>query len=77
MRVAVCEETGALGAAIAAGLGVGAFADYDTAVAAMTATKAEFTPEETMRGFYDRRYALYRDIAGAMEPIWRRIRASG
>lgn len=77
LRVAVCEETGALGAAIAASLGAGAFADYGSAVAAMTATKAEFTPEKAMRDFYNRRYALYGDIASAMEPIWNCIRASG
>ena len=70
MTVAVCEETGALGAAIAAGAGVGAFDDIETGVAAMTSTKTVFSPNLAMKPHYDRRFELFTGLTEAMSSFW-------
>ncbi len=70
MTVAVCEETGALGAAIAAGAGVGAFDDIETGVAAMTSTKTVFSPNPAMKPHYDRRFELFTGLTEAMSSFW-------
>ena len=73
MTVAVCEETGALGAAIAAGVGAGEFRDIEAGVAKLTATKAVFEPDPEMRAHYDNRYRLYRDLSAAMSGFWQEV----
>ncbi len=70
MRVAVCEETGALGAAIAAGRGAGFFDSLDTGVEAMTAMKTTFLPDPSMQSHYDRRYKLFCDLTASMNDFW-------
>lgn len=67
------SETGALGAAIAAGVGAGCFADYAEATAQMTRLAARYQPRAEMRGFFDRRYQLFRDLRTAMEPLWQQL----
>ena len=44
IRVADAEETGALGAALGAGIGVGLFDDYEDAVSCMTRIRRRFEP---------------------------------
>jgi L-xylulokinase len=73
VTVARSRETGALGAAIAAGTGVGIFADYSAGAAAMTAAARQFTPKEAVAEAYARRYLLYSEINSAMVPLWERI----
>jgi L-xylulokinase len=70
IAVAQARETGALGAAIGAGIGVGLFADYEDAIAAMTGPGATFTPDPAMRRHYDRRYRLYTDLAERLRAFW-------
>jgi L-xylulokinase len=70
MTVAVCEETGALGAAIVAGVGAGEFTDLDVGVAAMTSTKSLFTPDPSMKTHYDRRYETFTQLTQAMSSFW-------
>jgi L-xylulokinase len=77
VTVAEARETGALGAAIAAAVGVGMHPDAEAAVAAMTRPDRTFTPDPAMRGHYDRRYRLWTDLTAAMEPIWRSFAGSG
>lgn len=72
MTVAVCEETGALGAAIAAGSGADLFDDMEAGVAAMTSTKTVFTPNLKMKAHYDRRYELFTQLTEAMSSFWER-----
>ncbi len=67
------RETGALGAAIAAGTGVGLFADYSAGAAAMAAAARHFAPNEAVAEAYARRYLLYSEINSAMVPLWERI----
>ncbi|RVA73364.1 carbohydrate kinase, partial [Mesorhizobium sp. M7A.F.Ca.US.006.04.2.1] len=73
VTVARSRETGALGAAIAAGTGVGIFADYSAGATAMTAAARHFVPNETVAHAYARRYRLYGEINQAMTPMWERI----
>ncbi|MBY3380863.1 FGGY-family carbohydrate kinase [Rhizobium laguerreae] len=75
VTVARSRETGALGAAIAAGTGVGVFADFGAGAAAMVRTERHYRPDVSLETHYARRYALYRDIAEAMAPLWRRLTA--
>jgi L-xylulokinase len=76
VSVAVSRETGALGAAIAAGTGVGLFADFTQGADAMVQVERHYRPNGALAAHYERRYALYNDIAEAMAPLWRRLSAS-
>ncbi|MCD2180435.1 FGGY-family carbohydrate kinase [Rhizobium sp. GN54] len=73
VTVAVSRETGALGAAIAAGAGVGLFADFSEGATAMVRTDRHYRPNAALFPHYDRRYGLYKDITEAMTPLWRRL----
>ncbi|MET2828197.1 FGGY-family carbohydrate kinase [Mesorhizobium shangrilense] len=75
VTVARSGETGALGAAIAAGTGVGVFTDFSAGSAAMTQAALHYTPNGAIAPAYARRYRLYREINQAMAPIWQRIAA--
>ncbi|MGJ7038504.1 L-xylulokinase [Shinella sp. BE166] len=76
VTVAVSRETGALGAAIAAGTGVGLFADFTEGANAMVRVERHYQPNGALAAHYNRRYALYKDITEAMTPLWRRLSAS-
>ncbi|WP_026619832.1 L-xylulokinase (plasmid) [Ensifer sp. WSM1721] len=76
VSVARSRETGALGAAIAAGTGVGIFADFAEGASAMVRTERHYRPDTALEAHYARRYALYREIADVMAPFWRRLSAS-
>ena len=67
-------ETGALGAAIGAGVGTGLFDRYETGIAAMTRPRDTFMPDPGMRMHYDRRYALFGRAREAMRGIWADLR---
>lgn len=73
VSLSACAEAGALGAAIAAGVGAGLFADLPEAVRAMTATRARFMPDPAMAAFYDERYRTYGMLTEAMKPVWARM----
>ncbi len=70
ITVAQAQETGALGAAIGAGVGVGLFADYEAGIAAMTRPDREFTPDPLQRAFYDKRYISWCALAEYMREFW-------
>ncbi|WP_394889418.1 FGGY-family carbohydrate kinase [Mesorhizobium sp. AaZ16] len=73
VTVARSRETGALGAAIAAGTGVGLFTDFSAGAAAMTAPDRHYLPNREIAPAYEQRYRLYGEINGAMGPLWDRI----
>jgi L-xylulokinase len=73
VSLARCAESGALGAAIAAGVGAGLFADLPEAVHAMTATRARFMPDPAMAAHYEERYRTYGMLTEAMKPVWARM----
>lgn len=70
VSVAKAEETGALGAAITAGIGTGILADHTEGVQKMTEIKKVFTPNPSKAAFYKNRYQLFMDIGSAMESVW-------
>ncbi len=70
VRLGNAEETGALGAAIAAAVGVGLQPDEEGAVAAMTGTRAELIPDPARQALHDRRFAVWQRLTAAMEPFW-------
>ena len=73
VTVAEAKETGALGAAIAAAVGVGLCADEETAVRTMTRAARTFEPDAVMRAHHDRRYAIWTSLTQAMDPLWRQL----
>ena len=77
VSVAMSRETGALGAAIAAGTGVGLFADFTEGADAMVRVDRHYQPNPALAAHYGRRYRLYTDIATAMAPLWQRLSATG
>lgn len=77
VSIARSRETGALGAAIAAGTGAGVFADFAAGAASMVRMERHYVPNPRLEDHYARRYILYRDIAEAMAPIWRRLASAG
>jgi L-xylulokinase len=74
ITTAEARETGALGAAIGAGVGIGLFDTYETGIAAMTRPRDTFMPDVRMRTHYDRRYALFGRTREAMRAIWTDLR---
>lgn len=70
ITVPEARETGALGAAIGAGVAVGLFADYEAGIAAMTRAKITCQPDADMAKHYDRRYRLFERLSQALGPIW-------
>jgi L-xylulokinase len=66
VSVAEGEETGALGAALGAGVGLGLFADYEDAVASMTRIRHVFAPNAAMAAHYDHRYTTSRELTEAL-----------
>jgi L-xylulokinase len=71
------EETGALGAAIAAATGIGIYPTPDAAVAAMTRQKTQLSPDPARHEMYSRRYAVWQRLIAAMEPFWADIEKLG
>lgn len=71
------EETGALGGAIAAAVGAGLCPDLESAVAKMTQSRAQLSPDPDRQALYDRRYDLWTRLTAAMEPLWLDLAAMG
>jgi L-xylulokinase len=70
VRLGQAEETGALGGAIAAAVGVGLHADETTAVAAMTTQEALLLPDPGRHALHQRRYAVWQRLTTLLEPFW-------
>ena len=64
------EESGALGAAIAAAIGIGRFPDEIAGAAAMTHARARLAPDPAASAVADRRFAVWSRLTAAMEPYW-------
>ena len=74
-RVAVPAvlETAVLGSAILAAVGIGAHADLETAIAAMTSVDHRIEPDPSTAAVYDRLYDAYVALYPATAPILRGI----
>ena len=73
ISVSHSHETGALGAAIAAGTGVGIFKDFNHGTSAMVRVNRHYQPNVGLSKFYNERYRLYHDSELALRPIWKRF----
>jgi xylulokinase len=72
----VVTEAGALGAAIMAGVGGGAFPDYDTGVQAMVKLDRRFDPDPKRQELYRERFEDYRGLYPPMEQYLRDLHRS-
>ncbi|WP_417586935.1 FGGY-family carbohydrate kinase [Pararhodobacter oceanensis] len=70
ITVAEARETGALGAAIGAAVGVGIFADYEAGIAAMTRVSQRLMPDPATKAHYDTRYHTYLALTDLMRGFW-------
>lgn len=70
VQLGTAEETGALGAAMAAAVGTGLCPDEAAAVARMARTRATLTPDPARQALHDRRFAVWQRLTAAMEPFW-------
>lgn len=68
-------ETSGLGAAIDAAVGLGFFADFESAVAEMTRIGRTFEPDPSTRDIYDGLYRrVYKRMYGRLKPLYEEIR---
>ena len=69
-------ETSALGAAIAAAVGTGTYANFNAAVAAMTHSGGSFSPSADNQKIYDQLYSdVYAGLYNRLKPSYRAIKA--
>jgi L-xylulokinase len=66
-------ELGALGAAIAAGVAVGCFADYDQAVREMVHFRRLVEPDSDRTGLYQAKYERYKKVIDTLDPVWTQL----
>lgn len=74
VTIAACQETGALGAAIAAGCGAGVIRSYEAGVEQMTRAITTFEPSSELRTHYDRRYAMFIELGADLRRFWSKLR---
>ena len=67
-----CEETGALGVAIAAGIGAGVYNDYEEAFTKAVKTKEPVLPDKNTFSIYEKRYKEWCLINEVMKQYWDR-----
>lgn len=77
IRVSHSRETGALGAAIAAGTGVGLFRDFSEGADRMVRIERVCKPDGATRGTYADRYEIYTLTLDSMTPVWKRMAGLG
>ena len=70
IATAASTETGALGAAVAAAVGVRSHADLDEAVSRMSRRTRLFEPRQERASVFAERFRQFEEIAVAMGPIW-------
>jgi L-xylulokinase len=63
VEVSASQEVGTVGAAVIAGVGIGAFADLATGVAALNPARAVFISDNALVAHYEDRYHRYREIS--------------
>jgi L-xylulokinase len=69
------DEAAAWGAALCAGKGAGVFADVYSDPRDLDAIGRTYTPDAARSEQYEKRYALFKEIASALGPIWPKIDA--
>jgi L-xylulokinase len=77
IKVSAEPESGALGAAMAAAVGTGRYADLDQAAAAMVTRPAVVHPDPALKDHYRRRFDLWQSVGASLAPHWAALRMPG
>ncbi len=72
VTVAECQETGALGAAISAGVAAGVFGSLDDGISAMVRKAAAYEPRKDRQPLFESRYRFFRGLADDLPGRWKR-----
>ncbi len=70
IEVTACEELGAMGAAMCAGVGIGLFSSFEEAVSRMVRLSRTVEPDPGKKGVYEEKYAAYRRCIDALQAVW-------
>jgi L-xylulokinase len=73
IEVPDCAETGALGAALIAGAGIGAWRDLDEAAAVAVRIARRHQPRQAAASRFDAIYQTYQDLSRALGPVWDKL----
>jgi L-xylulokinase len=72
VEIPEAKEVGALGVALAAGVGIGLFGSLEAAAAQCCRVAARYAPEPERGAALSRRYEKYLDVVEALRPFWAR-----
>lgn len=75
VTVTETDEAAAWGAALCAGKGAGVFADVYSDPRDLDAIGCTYIPDAERSAQYEKRFALFREIASALGPLWPKIEA--
>ena len=70
VNVVATSEATAVGAAMAAAVGTGAFSSYEQGAKAMVERSRRYEPDPEAVDFFQWRYDRYQDLALALKPLW-------
>jgi len=73
VAVTATDEAAAWGAALCAGAGTGIFTSPNDDPRDLEQMQQTYRPDASRSAAYQTRFELFRDIAGALQPIWPRI----
>ncbi len=73
MEVVDGEETGARGAAMCAGIGVGVYDNYQDAVEKTVIVKNRYQPDHERTALYRERFVEYQNLVQVMNEAWNRL----
>ena len=74
IEVSDASELGALGVALHAGVGAGVYKDIvEAAAVCANNIRATYQPDEERHAYYAKKYAAYRAVIEALDPVWERI----
>lgn len=73
VEVSEAQELGALGAAMAAGVGCSLFKDFYEAADQLTRIKNHYYSSPERHSYYQRKYAIYCKLIDSLDPLWSEI----
>lgn len=77
VEVSEAEELGALGVAMLAGVGVGVYKNVVEAANICTKISARYEPDAEKHAYYTKKYAVYKALIDALDPVWEMVDALG